>query len=277
MKKLMRLAAVFVAIMTIFTCSAVVFAENESESEISAQASETQSEEPTEPDQSSEETEQSEESQESEKSEQSQEPESSVQEEESSKQEEVSEQSEDESSTTPGLLSEEESYYEESEPEEISDYESEVSQEQSWQYSEPEFNEQEPSTITKKLYDIADPFMLIEKMDAVLPFDRKGFVAPKKNDQNSVTEVADPELSEQSGVIEFSLLESPPLPTGTAALEELNDKDNEAVLLGLIFWSVIGIIVTAVLIIIVNSKGNDTEFVFSRKRYHKREKRKAVK
>ena len=55
----------------------------------------------------------------------------------------------------------------------------------------------------------------------------------------------------------------------SAAVTYNSEKDNSSFLVGMIIWSVIGVIVTAVLIVILNLKGDNTEFAFSRKRYHK--------
>ena len=67
------------------------------------------------------------------------------------------------------------------------------------------------------------------------------------------------------------LLDAPPIPADepSVAVPYNAESDNSSVLMGMIFWSIIGIIVTALLIIILNLKGDDSEFAFSRKRYHK--------
>ena len=69
------------------------------------------------------------------------------------------------------------------------------------------------------------------------------------------------------------LLNAPPMPADeqSVSVPYNQQNDNSSIFLGMIFWSVIGIVVTAVLIIILNLKGADSEFAFSRKRYHKGE------
>ena len=142
----------------------------------------------------------------------------------------------------------------------------------SYEYIDPGTVSEIPQTSVIKS-KISDPFTVLGTMDVILPVDRNNFNPHTKADENSLSRNSTVSSSSQSSELELSLLNTPPLPDDNGIKYKITDKnDAEALFLGMIFWSVIGIVVTAVLIIIVNSKGNDSEFVFSRKRYHKGKK-----
>lgn len=158
-------------------------------------------------------------------------------------------------------------------------YEPEPSYEQEPSYEEPslpdqagqtEVSKQESSktekTEKKGNVSVGDPFTVLKNVAVVLPSDKPGFVP----EQSSRSSGAAAYIKSGTGSLDF-----PPVPAADSTLKSPYDNynDNNSVLMGMIFWSLLGVIITAVLIIIMNFKGNDTEFAFSRKRYHKSEGR----
>lgn len=107
-------------------------------------------------------------------------------------------------------------------------------------------------------------------MKFILPVKDPSFVSPKKQAE----QVSKNQSSAEAAAIinpDSKLLDAPPIPTDepSVTVPYNPENDNSSVLMGMIFWCIIGIVVTAVLIIILNLKGDDSEFAFSRKRYHK--------
>lgn len=142
-------------------------------------------------------------------------------------------------------------------------------------YYEPEQSAYEESSAEEsKAQNIADPFGAIKAAEILIPSDKPGYKAPE---QSSAAESSESDHSAAAAVIngDNQLLSSPPIPSDdpSAPVPYNQQSDSNSVLMGIIFWSVIGVIVTTVLIVILNFKGNNSEFAFSRKRYHKGENR----
>ena len=93
--------------------------------------------------------------------------------------------------------------------------------------------------------------------------------------ESSKVESSEEESSREAAAVidpDSKLLTAPPMPSDEQSTSVPYNQKNEnfSVLLGIINWSVVGIVVTAVLIVILNLKGSNSEFVFSRKRYRKK-------
>ncbi len=118
--------------------------------------------------------------------------------------------------------------------------------------------------------NIIDPFKNIAGVKYILPSDNPKFTPP----ESSIDDESSAESSEEAAAIintSSKLETTPPIvyDEHSAVVTYESETDNSSFLIGMIFWSIIGVIVTAVLILILNFKGNKTEFAFSRKRYHK--------
>lgn len=124
---------------------------------------------------------------------------------------------------------------------------------------------------------IVSPFSALNNLDAVLPVDREDY-RPIESQIESSEQMpeSNSEISSESSLYledtskaESNILNAPPVPSDEPVTSQLyaSNTDN-SFLIGIIFWSVIGVVVTAVLIIILHSKGN-SEFNFSKKRYRK--------
>ena len=116
---------------------------------------------------------------------------------------------------------------------------------------------------------ITDPFAALRTAAKVIPSNKASASA------ESNAAILPQDKARTGASINNGGLIEPPVPAIDASLDSPynSQSDNNSVLMGLIFWSMIGVIVTAILIIILNFKGDNSEFVFSRKRYHKGENR----
>ncbi len=161
---------------------------------------------------------------------------------------------------------EEKSYYENEES--ISDeYDEEYqeSYEESYEESLEESSEQDSSESEEESsgLSVTDPFGKLSAMNYILPSDDPNYIAKQKKEDSNA---AAGSIRHNSG-----LLDSPPMPSDTSAsaLSYTEDEDDSSFLMGIIFWSVIGIVLTILLIFIINLKGSGNSNSFGRKRYHK--------
>ena len=162
----------------------------------------------------------------------------------------------------------ESSYYEEPSEEEPESYIEDESEE----YSEEEESVEESSEPEKIIVPVTDPFRSVGKMKYILPVDDPSFVSPESRAEE---EKKAQSSAEAAAVInpDSKLLDSPPMPSyePSVALPYYQEDDSSSVLMGMIFWSIIGIVVTAILIMILNFKGDSSDYSFNRKRYYKQQ------
>lgn len=115
--------------------------------------------------------------------------------------------------------------------------------------------------------EIADPFAAINRIDIVLPVDKPEY----KNPTESSDEISSNVSSSTGNILDTD----PPIPPDkTPAVQLYNsttiETDNSSYLIGIICWSIIGIIITAVFIVFFNSKKTtSSDFELKRNRYHK--------
>ena len=127
------------------------------------------------------------------------------------------------------------------------------------EYSQPE-NSAENSAEVSEL-SVADPFEKIRSLQYIIPADDPDYESKLKALQNSAIRTA--HIDGQAGLI------NTPIPTsaGSSELDLYPEERDSSFLMGVIIWSVIGIVVLILRILILNLKGGD--FSFGRKRYHK--------
>ena len=133
-------------------------------------------------------------------------------------------------------------------------------QEENYEESYEDNNEYNSVTVT-------DPFSLIAGLEVILPADRPDFKPKEESSKQEESSAATATIKKDT-----DLLSAPPtIPIDeTVSSVTYNRNDNDvSVFMGIIFWSIIGIVITAILIIIINFKGDNSEFTFRRKRYHK--------
>lgn len=133
-------------------------------------------------------------------------------------------------------------------------------------YEESYEDDSNYSTVT-----VADPFTLIAGLEVILPADKPDF---KPKEESSKEEESKDESSAAAAAIkkDTDLLNAPPtipIDETVSSVTYTQDENDTSVFVGIIFWSIIGIVITAILIIIINFKGENSEFTFGRKRYHK--------
>ena len=167
------------------------------------------------------------------------------------------------------------SYYYEQDTDESSYYENEESfsdDENEYQESfEESFEESYEESIGQSIQEsaeessglsITDPFAKLTSMHYILPSDDPNYIAKQKKEDSNA---AAGSIRHNSG-----LLDSPPMPLDNS-VSALNYKedDDSTFLVGIIFWTVIAIVLTILLIFIINLKGSGNSNSFGRKRYHK--------
>ena len=113
---------------------------------------------------------------------------------------------------------------------------------------------------------LTDPFAKLRSINYILPSDDPNYVAKQKKEESNHAAGA---VKHNSG-----LLDAPPIPLDdtVSSIEYSGEDDGSSVLIGIIFWSVIGIVLTIVLIFIINLKGSGNDN-FARKRYDKKKYR----
>ncbi len=166
----------------------------------------------------------------------------------------------------------------ESSQEESSQTES-IAEESSNESSEPEEQSYiESSFESSEKIIFSDPFEGINKINIILPIDNPNYQKPESSTEPS----SDPpkesssEISAQVSDENTHILDSPPVPQDESRTVQLYNSttaetDNTSFLVGIIIWSVIGIIITAILIIVLHTKeGKNSDFSLGRNRYHKK-------
>lgn len=144
--------------------------------------------------------------------------------------------------------------------------------------SEPESSIEESSEESEEI-SIVDPFSALNNLEVVLPVDRPDYIPPESSSESSVqSSVQSSENSVESQIsavaevskAENNVLNAPPVPTDEQTPKQIYSQraDNLSFLIGIIIWSVIGVAVTALLIVILNLKGNkETSGGFNRGRF----------
>ncbi len=171
------------------------------------------------------------------------------------------EQSSDDSSYSQWDESSASDEYENYTEQESSEEESQDSQDEESSETEDSADEKSAeSSGEKDDLKITDPFEKLKSMDYILPADDPNYLAKQKTEESA----------KGLGTLRHSsgLLDSPPMP-GKEVSSALNykDEDDSSLLMGIIIWSVIGIVITVLLIFIINLKGGKSSF--GRKRYYK--------
>lgn len=159
--------------------------------------------------------------------------------------------------------------------------ESSVPEETSTQESSTVEVSDEESSEESTEVSFTDPLSALKYLEAVLPIDR-GYTPPENSTQNSTqSSIPNSEsstVSEASTVSEISkteskILNAPPVPTDEETPKQTltQQSDNSSFLIGIIIWSVIGVAVTALLIVILNLKdGKGRSDSFNHGRYSSR-------
>lgn len=200
-------------------------------------------------------------------------------------------QSSEESSSEPSITesSQESSYessYESSAESSIESSQTESSAEESSEPFEEETSIPEETSVEESSEEppyevsVTDPFEAINNIDIILPVNKPDYNKP--NIESSVESSEEP-FQESSETVaantseisdtESTILNTPPVPQDEVSSVQLYNSttvssDNTSFLLGIIFWSVIGLVVTTVLIIVLHSKGGGNQ-MSGRNRYRK--------
>lgn len=127
--------------------------------------------------------------------------------------------------------------------------------------SNPESSVEESSEESTE-NSIVDPFSALNNLEAVLPVDRPGYTPPESSLESSLQSSENSPESQNSVIADVSkdetnILNAPPVPTDEQVPKQIYSQraDNSSFLIGIIIWSVIGVAVTALLIVILNLKG----------------------
>ena len=158
--------------------------------------------------------------------------------------------------TSTDYLSQDESSQDSSNEETSYGEESSNSEETSDQNSDLQSSEEESEL------SVADPFEKIRALQFILPADDPDYESKKKNQESSV--ILNKETGGEKGLINTPL----PLSRSSSELDLYSEEQDSSFLMGVIIWSVIGVVVFILLILILNLKGGG-DFSFGRKRYHK--------
>lgn len=155
-----------------------------------------------------------------------------------------------------------ESSYEEDDDDD--DEESEYSSDES-SYEETDYTDETDETVQddESEISVADPFAKLHSMNYILPADDPNFVAKQKKDESSI-------LGKTS---RSELMNTPPVPLSESNIDlQLTEDDDTAMFTGIIIWSVIGILVTVLLILIINFN-TGSKYSYSKKRYYRSDSR----
>lgn len=154
----------------------------------------------------------------------------------------------------------EQSSYDESSTDESSTESSSDESSSYEEYSQQEFSAETSEEVSE--LSVADPFDKIRSLQYIIPGDDPDYESKLKTLQNSAIRTI--QVSGQEALL------TTPIPTSgnSSELDLYPEERDSSFLMGVIIWSVIGIVVLILLILILNLKGGG-EFSFGRKRYHK--------
>ncbi len=130
--------------------------------------------------------------------------------------------------------------------------------------SEEESSREESSEAVTEIFE-NDPLKRLDSLATVLPADKEGYISPKQESEKILAEESDKAAA-------AAILSAPPIPYEDTTKKYISEAEKNAdesmsFLTGIIIWSVIGVIITAALIIILRSTDNGK---ITRSRYKSR-------
>lgn len=111
---------------------------------------------------------------------------------------------------------------------------------------------------------VTDPFGKLNDLDYILPADAPDFEVKRQKYESSLLAAAEIRSAN-------SLIQSPPLPISddNDELSFVKEEEDASFMMGVVIWSVIGVVIAVLLILMLNLKGGG-DFSMGRKRYYKK-------